>query len=118
MAAASVYGGRELSGTPLVPDVVGTLPLGLGRFLIGRGKAPSDESRRRCDHAEACVASVADRGGAMRGTRQRGLSGGTRVALTVVLVVLLAVVLAVVVAPWAPERAEAAAALFSSAAAG
>ncbi len=54
----------------------------------------------------------------MQGTRERGPSRGARVALTVVLVVLLAVVLAAVVAPWAPERAEAAAALFSSAAAG
>ena len=44
-------------------------------------------------------------------------SGRARIALTVVVLVLLAVVLAVTVAPWSPARAEAAAELFSSAAA-
>ena len=44
-------------------------------------------------------------------------SGRARIALTVVVLALLVVVLAVVVAPWSPARAEAAAELFSGAAA-
>jgi hypothetical protein len=43
--------------------------------------------------------------------------GRARIALTVVVLVLLAMVLAVTIAPWSPARAEAAAELFSSAAA-
>ena len=61
--------------------------------------------------------------GGPRGERCRGPGSedhpeGARIALTVILLVLLAVVLTAVVAPWAPERAEAAAALFSCAAGG